>query len=91
MDIYTTIMAKRPIPVRGKFPVWFDRCLFLISELLPQVSVLLRATLFLSEGDGKVLTTIAKLGQIRGIYAVRKNYEDMFIQVQQLSKNLAND
>ena len=91
MDIYTTVMANRPIPKRGKFPVWFDRSLYLITDLFRHFPLVLKSSLFLSEGDTKVLATIAKLGQIRGIYAVRENYENMFKQVQQLSKNLAND
>ncbi|MFT4545401.1 MAG: GT2 family glycosyltransferase [Bacteroidia bacterium] len=91
MDIYTTVMANRPIPKRGKLPVWFDRSLYLITDLFRHFPLVLKSSLFLSEGDTRVLTTIAKLGQIRGIYAVRENYENMFKQVQQLSKNLANE
>ena len=91
MDIYTTVMANRPIPKRGKFPIWFDRLLYLTIGLIGETPTLLKAHLFLAEGDDRVLKTIAKMGQAEGIFAVRDNYEEMFHQVQQLSDNLAND
>ena len=91
MDIYTTVMANRPIPKRGKLPVWLDRLMYLTTSLFGEIPTLLKASLFLAEGDDNVLKAIAKLGQVKGIYAVRDNYEEMFHQVQQLSQNLAND
>lgn len=90
LDIYRNVIAGRPIPKSGRIPFWLDRCIYLSKQLLPDLPILVRGWLNPLEGSDQLLRALAKLGHIQGIYRSRKEYEELFIQVESLKKNLAN-
>lgn len=91
LDIYSSIMAERPIRPKGKFPAWFDRVYYLAKNLINDLPILAASMLLKMEGNGKLLSAIGKLGQIRGIIDLRQEYDQLYMQVQSFKDQLEND
>lgn len=81
LDAYTATMDGKPVPKNGRFPFWFNRIYFLTFSLLPEIGIILRSLIFSLEGDKRLLPVISKIGQIKGIYSIRKEYLSMYREI----------
>lgn len=90
LDIYSTVMAGRPIPKKGKFPAWFNRFIFLTKNVMIDLPVLVGSIFLRMEGSNRLLYAIGKLGQIHGVLDIRQDYNQLFLQVQSLKESLKN-
>ena len=84
LEVYTSAVSCRPIPTQGKLPFWLDRAIYLGKNLIPDLPVLLFGLFLPMEGNKKLLTALAKLGQIRRIVTLKTEYYAMFKQVYSL-------
>ncbi len=91
LDIYSIAISNSPIPKDGRLPFWFNRVVYLLTELIKKDGWLLTQSLvFNLEGRGELLTAIAKWGQIKAIINMRKNYLDLYKSVYDLKQKLEN-
>ncbi len=88
MEIYTAAVSGKPVPTEGRLPFWLDRSIYLGKNLIPDLPLLLLGSIAPMEGNGKLLTALAKLGQIKRIFALRSEYLLMFKKVYALRDSL---
>ncbi len=91
LDIYSGYLKGNPIPKDGKLPFWFNRAVYLFQQLIPEIPLLIASSVLRLEGNGNILTALAKVGQIKGVLNTRKNYLERYKQVYQLAKKLKGD
>lgn len=78
LDAYTATLGEKPIPKNGSLPFWFNRLSFIAYSIIPDVGVLLKSFVLKMEGEKRLLQVIGKLGQIKGIYDIRKDYLNIY-------------
>lgn len=74
LDAYTATLGGKPVPKDGTLPFWFNRISFLSYSLLPDIGIILKSLILKMEGEKRLLHVIGKLGQIKGIFSIRKEY-----------------
>ncbi|MCF8463890.1 MAG: glycosyltransferase family 2 protein [Flavobacteriales bacterium] len=66
-DVYISTMRNEPIPTNQRFPFWFNRTWFLVSQLRKNLALLVRSKMQLMEGNAALLQVLAQVGQLRTI------------------------
>jgi glycosyltransferase involved in cell wall biosynthesis len=83
MDIYSSAVKNNPIPTDNqRFPHWFNRTWFLLSELPKDAGVLLTGLLSNAEGNHRLLPALARLGQLETTIKFRHQLVDLHQQVE---------
>lgn len=82
MDIYVGAINNKPIPTDNqRFPYWFNRTWFLLTNVLSHAGVLLKGVFSNEEGNPKLLPALAKVGQLQSTFHLRHQLIDLHQQV----------
>ena len=88
MDIYSSAVKNNPIPTDNqRFPHWFNRTWFLLSELPQDAGVLLTGLLSNAEGNHRLLPALARLGQLQSTIKFRHQLVNLHQQVETFKTN----
>jgi glycosyltransferase involved in cell wall biosynthesis len=88
IDIYVSAIKGSPSPPNNqRFPYWFNRMWFLLTDVMKDASVLLTGILSPSEGNHRLLTSLAKLGQLKSTFIFRNQLIHFHQQVQTFKTN----
>lgn len=88
MNIYVAAINDKPIPTNNqRFPYWFNRFYFLLTDVLKDARVLIKGYFLPLEGNQQLLPALAKLGQLKSTYLFRHNLIPFHQQVQRFKTN----
>jgi glycosyltransferase involved in cell wall biosynthesis len=88
MDIYVSAVKGSPVPNDNqRFPYWFNRMWFLLTDVIKDADVLFVGVLSKSEGNHKLLTSLAKIGQLKSTFIFRNQLIHFHQQVQTFKTN----
>lgn len=88
MDIYISALNGKPVPADNqRFPYWFNRTWFLLTDVSKDAGVLVASLFSPSEGNPKLLTALAKLGQLKSTFLFRKQLLQLHQQVNTFKEN----
>jgi glycosyltransferase involved in cell wall biosynthesis len=91
MDIYVSAVKGSPAPHDNqRFPYWFNRMWFLLTDVIKDAGVLFLGVLSKSEGNHKLLTSLAKIGQLKSTFIFRNQLIHFHKQVQTFKTNSQN-
>ena len=92
MDIYVASLNDKPPPEENeRFPFWFNRSTFLFTEILKDASILFFGVLFKMEGNHKLLSSLAKLGQLRSTIGFRHQFIGFYKQVHEFKSRAQHE
>ena len=91
MDIYVSAINRKPVPTNDqRFPYWFNRLWFLLTDVLKDYDVLVTGLLSSAEGNHKLLPALAKLGQLKSTFLFRHQLIQYHQQVETFKTNVQN-
>lgn len=91
MDIYVASVNDKPTPEENeRFPFWLNRSTFLFTEVQKDAGILFLGLLFKMEGNHKLLSSLAKLGQLRSTILFRHQLIGFYQQVEAFKSKAQN-
>jgi len=89
-EIYAAAMANNPLPKDGRLSAWFNRATYLLRVVIKDAPMLIKSSFLKMEGNSELLAALARLGHLREIIRMQKEYQQLYEYAYDLKRNLSN-